>query len=245
MSLVALIVGSGYQQFDALHTDHTESLITPYGHPSAPLQFGSIMNQAVVILPRHGSAHTLPPHKINYRANLWALKSIKVDAIIALAAVGGISENMAPASIVAPNQIIDYTYGREHTYFDDCDKAVTHIDFTYPYDEGLRTQLITAANEAGISIIPSATYGCTQGPRLETAAEIQRMEKDGCDIVGMTGMPEAALARELEIPYATIAMVANWAAGKTTGIICMEEIQSYLTASMTQMNQIITAWAKK
>jgi 5'-methylthioinosine phosphorylase len=244
MSLVALIVGSGYQQFDALQIGHSESLITPYGPPSAPLQFGSIFNQAVVILPRHGSAHTIPPHKINYRANLWALKSIQVDAIIALAAVGGITTSMAPASIALPDQIIDYTYDREQTFFSDCDKEVTHIDFTYPYDETLRTQLISAAGQAGVAIAQSATYGCTQGPRLETAAEIRRMENDGCDIVGMTGMPEAALAREINLPYASVAMVANWAAGKTTGIIRMEDIRNYLTSSMTHVNQIINAWAK-
>jgi len=193
-------------------------------------------------LARHGNPHTLAPHKINYRANIWGLKQLGIEQIIAVAAVGGITAQMSPAHIAIPDQIIDYSYERKHTYFEDGEYPLTHIDFTYPYNQRLRSALISAAANATINVSPIATYGCTQGPRLETAAEIKRMEKDGCDLVGMTGMPEAALAKELNMDYAAIAVVANWAAGKSEGEITMAEIEQHLHIGMANAAQLIKAF---
>ena len=235
----AIIGGTGLDNLDSLQIDRRESVTTPYGDVSAPLSYGTLADQEVIFLARHGDEHALPPHKINYRANLWALKQAGIDKIIAVAAVGGISAEMAPACIAIPNQIIDYTYSREHTFFaDDLDHAV-HIDFTYPYDDGLRQQLLKAAQQIRLAIVDHGTYGATQGPRLETAAEIRRLERDGCDLVGMTGMPEAALARELELKYACCAVVVNWAAGKTDGIITMDEIHQHLDTGLAKVKRLL------
>jgi 5'-methylthioinosine phosphorylase len=192
----------------------------------------------IVFLPRHGYAHTIPPHRVNYRANLWALKSIGIERVLAVTAVGGIGENMAPGKLAFPDQLIDYTYGREHTFFVDHLDYVTHIDFTNPYDEVLRRQLIAAAEKGGLMFIPSGTYGATQGPRLETAAEINRMEQDGCTMVGMTGMPETALARELELEYACCALVSNWAAGRGSGGI-HAAIETHLKKGLVQVARLL------
>jgi 5'-methylthioadenosine phosphorylase/5'-methylthioinosine phosphorylase len=165
-----------------------------------------------------------------------------IEQIIAVAAVGGIAPQMSPAHIAIPDQIIDYSYERKHTYFEDGEYPLTHVDFTYPYNQRLRSALISAAANATINVSPIATYGCTQGPRLETAAEIKRMEKDGCDLVGMTGMPEAALAKELNMDYAAIAVVANWAAGKSEGEITMAEIEQHLHIGMANAAQLLKAF---
>jgi len=239
MSKLAIIGGTGLTQMEGLNITSTKQLETPFGSPSAPYSIGSINGKEVIFLARHGSPHTIPPHKINYRANIWGLKQLGVTQIIAVAAVGGISSNMAPAHIAIPDQIIDYSYGREHTFFADDLDAVTHIDFTFPYNPQLRHRLIQTALQHKIKISETGTYGCTQGPRLESAAEINRMERDGCDLVGMTGMPEAALAKELEIEYATIAVVANWAAGKTEGEITMSEIEHHVNNGMHQVAKIL------
>lgn len=195
--------------------------------------YGEIEGTEVAFLPRHGPRHTIPPHEINYRANIWALKNAGISRVIAIAAVGGISENYhAPCTIAIPDQIIDYTYRREHTFFSGTDRQVTHVDFTYPYCGELRDTLIKAAAKIDLPIKEYGTYGATQGPRFETAAEILRMEKDGADMVGMTGMPEAGLARELELCYATVALVVNPAAGKTGKIIKLEEVNKNLQEGM-------------
>lgn len=173
---------------------------------------------------------------------MWALKQLGVESIIAVAAVGGITPLMAPACLALPDQIIDYSYDRKHTFFDDEFSPVTHIDFTAPYSQSLREQLITAAANANVKLVINGTYGCTQGPRLETAAEIKRMERDGCDLVGMTGMPEAALARELELDYAALAVVANWGAGKTEGEITMAEIEQHLHTGMANALALLKAF---
>jgi 5'-methylthioinosine phosphorylase len=236
---IAIIGGTGLDKLDALTIDHRETPVTPYGEPSAPLTFGRLQNKDVVFLARHGDDHAIPPHRVNYRANLSALHQAGVKQIIAVAAVGGISRAMAPECIVFPDQIIDYTYGRAHTFFEnDLDHAV-HIDFTYPYSEALRQSLIQAARQAHLNALETAVYGATQGPRLETAAEIRRMERDGCDVVGMTGMPEAALARELDLHYACCAVVVNWAAGKTSGIITMDEIRAHLDSGMDKVHRLL------
>lgn len=239
MTKLAIIGGTGLTQLSALSLIKQEQLTTPYGAPSAEFITGELNHKEVVFLARHGNPHHHAPHKINYRANIWGLKHLGVDQIIAVAAVGGITAQMAPAHIAIPDQIIDYSYGRHHTFFDGETDPVNHIDFTYPYNQALRSRLISAAAQAQINISPQGTYGCAQGPRLETAAEIRRMERDGCDLVGMTGMPEAALARELEIDYATIAVIANWAAGKIEGEITMAEIEQHLHKGMADTAEIL------
>ncbi|MDJ0807268.1 MAG: S-methyl-5'-thioinosine phosphorylase [Gammaproteobacteria bacterium] len=232
MTKLAIIGGTGLDKIPDLAILHREVIHTPFGEPSAALTYGKIAESEVAFLPRHGSTHNIPPHRVNYRANLWALQHVGIDTIIAVAAVGGITDQMAPGRIVIPDQIIDYTYGREHTYFDSDLSQVKHIDFTYPYCEGLRQRLIKAGTEMPVPVFKSATYGATQGPRLETAMEVQRLANDGCDIVGMTGMPETSLARELDICYASCAVVANWAAGINDQIVRMSDIERNLKIGM-------------
>lgn len=240
---LAVIGGSGLSCLEGLEQVRCESISTPYGAPSAPLVCGRLEGMELSFLARHGEAHTLPPHKINYRANLAALKQLGITHVIALAAVGGITPAMSPQTLVVPDQLIDYTYGRAHTFFEAEDSPVTHVDFTHPYSEPLRRRLLQAAKICGLEAIDGACYGCTQGPRLETAAEIRRMERDGCDLVGMTQMPEAALARELELEYACLAVVVNWAAGKAEGIVSMAEIERHLTIGMGKVTQLLKAFA--
>ena len=242
MSKIAIIGGTGLNQIDGLKITTTKQLETPYGNPSAAYVQGEINGQEIIFLARHGNPHTIAPHKINYRANIWGLKELGVSQIIAVAAVGGITPAMGPAHIALPDQIIDYSYGREHTFFADNLDSVTHIDFTVPYNKHLRAGLLQAAKQTNLEISTTGTYGCTQGPRLESAAEIIRMERDGCDLVGMTGMPEAALAKELSIDYASIAVVANWAAGKSEGEITMAEIERHLTRGMSDVVNLLATF---
>ena len=237
--LLAIIGGTGLTSLEILKITRREMVSTPFGEPSGPVIHGELCGREVLFLARHGYRHTIPPHKVNYRANLWALQSIGVQRIIAVAAVGGIRADMIPGTLAFPDQIVDYTWSREHTFFEENLSHVTHIDFTYPYDPLLREHLIQAAREAGLDVREQGTYGATQGPRLETAAEIRRMEHDGCHMVGMTGMPEAALAREIGVDYATCAVVANWAAGKTEGPITMEEIHGHLTNGMAKVKVLL------
>lgn len=231
---LAIIGGTGLTQIDQLTVVDQQTLQTPFGEPSAPYLIAELNGKKLVFLARHGNPHRIPPHKINYRANIWGLKQLGVTEIIGVAAVGGVSSAMEPGHIAIPDQIIDYSYGREHTFFADGLDHVTHIDFTLPYSQTLRERIIQAANRSGITISASGTYGCTQGPRLETAAEIKRLARDGCDLVGMTGMPEAALARELELSYANISVVANWGAGLVEGEITMAEIEKNLEVGMNK-----------
>jgi 5'-methylthioadenosine phosphorylase/5'-methylthioinosine phosphorylase len=241
MTTLAIIGGTGLTQLSSLNIINRQSLSTPYGEPSAEFVTGELQGKQVIFLARHGDPHRIAPHHINYRANIHGLKQLGVQQIIAVAAVGGITAEMSPAHIAIPDQLIDYTYGREHTFFAEQDAAVQHIDFTHPYSQNLRNLLITAAQTALIRVQPRGTYGCTQGPRLETTAEIRRMERDGCDLVGMTGMPEAALARELDIDYAAVAVVANWAAGKTAQEITMAEIEQNLHKGMANTAELLKA----
>ncbi|MGR9044214.1 MAG: S-methyl-5'-thioinosine phosphorylase [Gammaproteobacteria bacterium] len=241
MTQLAIIGGTGLTQLSDLKIIDRLKLETPFGSPSAEFVSGELNGQTIIFLARHGNPHTIAPHKINYRANIWGLKQLGVDRIVAVAAVGGITESMAPAHIAIPDQIIDYTYGRDHTFHEDDLDEVVHIDFTHPYTPHMRAKLISAAGHAKIAVTPLGTYGCTQGPRLESIAEIQRMERDGCDLVGMTGMPEAALAKELGIDYAAIAVVANWAAGKSDGEITMAEIEQHLHKGMAKTAELLKA----
>ena len=242
MTKLAIIGGTGLTQLNGLSIIKSETLTTPYGTPSADFITGEYNQKEIIFLARHGNPHTIAPHKINYRANIWGLKHLGVEKIIAVAAVGGITPEMAPAHITIPDQIIDYSHSRLQTFFEDENYPVTHIDFTYPYNRALRAALIMAAAKADITISPIGTYGCTQGPRLETAAEIKHMEKDGCDLVGMTGMPEASLAKELEMDYAAISVIANWAAGKTAGEITMAEIERHLHNGMINVAKLLKAF---
>ncbi|MEX1056758.1 MAG: S-methyl-5'-thioinosine phosphorylase, partial [Natronospirillum sp.] len=195
----------------------------------------------VLFLARHGHPHRIPPHQVNYRANLWALQKLYATDIVSVNAVGSINiKDMPNRSLVLPNQIIDYTYGRVHTYYQGDMESVKHVDLSYPYTESLREVLLRAAREAGKAIADGAVYGVTQGPRLETAAEIVRMERDGCDVVGMTGMPEAALARELQLNYGSLALVVNPAAGKSTKVITLKDIQATLTIGMVDVRDVIS-----
>jgi len=237
---LGIIGGSGLTRLKALEVDRQEIANTPYGAPSAALTFGRFDGTPVVFLPRHGAAHTIPPHRVNYRANLWAMKNAGVERLVGMAAVGGITSQMGPGVLCVPDQIIDYTWGREHTLFEDDLDSVTHIDFTEPYCEAQRQTLLRAAERAGIKVCDGGTYAATQGPRLETAAEIARLERDGCDVVGMTGMPEASLARELGLCYASLALSVNWAAGKTDGPITMAKIESHLEEGMTRARRVLT-----
>lgn len=237
---LAIIGGSGLTRLKNLKVTGHRVMRTPYGEPSAPMVFGELGGRTVTFLPRHGAGHTIPPHRINYQANLWALKECGVTHVVAVAAVGAIA-GLAPGALALPDQIIDYTYGRAHTYFADLKKPVTHVDFTYPYCESLRRLLQDAARRAGLVLEPQGTYAATQGPRFETAAEIRRLERDGATLVGMTGMPEAALARELGLCYATVAVVANAAAGKQEGVLSVAEIEQTLERGMAGVRTLLEA----
>lgn len=239
--MLAIIGGSGLTKLSNLDVSHREVARTPYGEPSGALTFGRICNAEVVFLARHGYGHAIPPHMVNYRANIWALKEYGATHIVSVASVGGIRDDLNPGDIVIPHQIIDYTWGRKSTYFDGNGTPVVHVDFTEPYDGELRRLLIQAAAEAGIVIKDGGVYGATQGPRLETAAEICRYEREGVDVVGMTGMPEAVLARELEIPYAAINLVANHAAGRgeSTHGIRFERLEETLQEAMGRVRTVI------
>ena len=211
--MLAIIGGSGLSKLAGLEVLRREVVRTPYGEPSCPVTLGRLKGKPTAFLARHGYGHTIAPHQINYRPNLWALKKQGVRCIVSVAAVGAITADLEPGALVVPHQIIDYTWGRRHTFFEG-EAPVTHIDFTEPYSADLRASIIQAASQCGEAIRDGAVYAATQGPRLETAAEIDRLERDGASLVGMTGMPEASLARELDLPYAAIAVVANHAAGR-------------------------------
>ena len=245
MSKIAIIGGTGLTALHSLQILYEETVETPFGVPSSPISVGKFADQEILFIARHGANHNIPPHKVNYRANLWALHKMGVSKIIAMAAVGGIGDAFEPRAIAIPDQIIDYTYVRNQTFYEDNLEDVTHIDFSYPYCEALRKDLIDAAGRAKVSVLTKATYGATQGPRLETAAEIRRLQQDGCDIVGMTGMPEAALAKELGICYATCALVANWAAGKGgEGVITTDEIHRNVEDGLVHIYALLTAYLR-
>ena len=239
MTVHAIIGGTGLTQLTGFKLHRAQLIDTPYGRPSAEILRGEYGCREVLFLARHGHPHRVPPHQVNYRANLWALQQAGAEAIIAVNAVGGIHAAMGSGHLCVAHQVIDYTWGRAHTFFEGEIDHVTHIDFSYPYDEVLRGKLIDALQELGYPHSRHGVYGATQGPRLETVAEIARMERDGCDIVGMTGMPEAALARELELPYACLALVVNPAAGKSSGIITMAEIEAELARGIDKVRAVL------
>jgi len=238
--MLAIIGGTGLTRLSTLAVAHREVVRTPYGEPSAALVFGQLNAQDAVFLARHGHGHTIPPHRVNYRANLWALKDRGATAVVAVASVGAICR-CAPGDLVVPHQLIDYTSGREHTFFDGGDQQVVHVDFTQPYSTEFRARLLAAAKEANLAVVDGGVYGAVCGPRLETAAEIDRMERDGATLVGMTGMPEAALAREQALPYVAIAVVVNHAAGRgdSADAISMDGIARVLETAMDKVRALL------
>ncbi len=239
--MIAIIGGSGLAQLANLEISHRQVMRTPYGEPSGAITFGCLRQHEVIFIARHGYGHTIPPHEVNYRANLWALKEQGARKIISVAAVGGIRADLSPGTLVIPNQIIDYTHGRDFTYFDGQDCSVTHIDFTHPYDRELRQAILDASVHVKLACLDGGVYAATQGPRLETAAEINRLERDGADMVGMTGMPEAALARELGLSYAAIAVVVNHAAGRGTSVdgVQLKNISVVAQSAMARVRTIL------
>jgi len=240
-SCLGLIGGSGLYCLDPEATAELHEISTPYAAAPVLLSLEPTPAGAVWFLPRHGKDHDIAPHEINYRANLWALHHHKVSGIISVASVGSIRSDLHPGDIIVPDQIIDYTWGRKSTFFDGVGSPVTHVDFTEPYDAPLAQRIAEAASALGIEIKQGAVYAATQGPRLETAAEINRLERDGADIVGMTGMPEAVLARELGVPYAAISVVANHGAGRgsSSNGIRFESLEHVLHESMGRVRSII------
>lgn len=238
---IGVIGGSGFYTLDGNTAVTTRPVATPYQDAPVTVYSQTVGGHDVDFLPRHGAHHGVPPHRVNYRANISALRDGGVEAIIAVNVVGGISSAMAPGTLLVPDQVIDYTWGREHTFFDTLENPGNHVDFTWPYDAALGKSLVESAAELGVSVIAGGVYGCTQGPRLETAAEIARLARDGCDVVGMTGMPEAALAREAAIPYVSIALVVNWGAGLTAEEIAFAEIAATLEQGTQTIRRIVLA----
>jgi len=239
--MLAIIGGSGLSQLSSMENMRRKVVRTPYGEPSGALTFGSIHGREVVFLARHGYGHTIAPHEVNYRANLWALKEVNVAGVVSVASVGGIRKDLGPGTLLLPDQIIDYTWGRRSTFFEGASSQVTHIDFTEPYTEALRRRILAAARACGETVLERGTYAATQGPRLETVAEVNRMERDGADVVGMTGMPEAALARELGLDYAALTVSANFAAGRgdSAHAVALERIEAVLALAMGRVRRII------
>ena len=242
--MLAIIGGTGLTDLANLQITRREVVRTPYGEPSGHLTFGHIAQGTakaeVIFLARHGYGHTIAPHEVNYRANIWALHSVGVTRVLAVNSVGGVSAEMGPGVIAVPNQLIDYTSGRRHTYFEG-DAPVTHIDFTFPYCNRARKLYLDAAKAAGIAVVEQGVLGVTQGPRLETQAEVNRLERDGCTMVGMTSMPEASLAREMGMSYATLALSMNHAAGRGTSSqgIKLEDADAVLKVGMAKVRTIL------
>ena len=239
MDNFAVVGGSGFYELAELTNTRTLPSETIFGTPTTALLEGNLNSKRCVFLPRHGPDHKIPPHKINYRANIMALHEAGVENILSISAVGGIHPYAGPETLVVPDQIIDYTYGREHTFADTLTDSINHIDFTWPFASDLRELLINTLRNSDCDWIGQGTYGCVQGPRLETAAEIRKMQRDGCDIAGMTAMPEAALARELGMNYASLCVVVNRAAGLEDGPISLPEIHRVLEQSVVRVRQIL------
>ena len=245
--MLAIIGGSGLTQLGNLEVTQRKVARTPYGEPSGPLTFGRVLGCEVIFLARHGYGHTIAPHEVNYRANLWALKDAGADRVVSVASVGSIRKEHKPGSLVIPDQVIDYTWGRRSTFFEGAGSPVNHVDFTEPYSGSLRKALLKAAADCKEKVFDGGVYAATQGPRLESAAEINRLERDGADLVGMTGMPEAVLAREISLEYATIAAVANYAAGRgdSAHAIPLDKIGAILEEAMGRVRRIIEQVCKQ
>ena len=239
--MLAIIGGTGLTQLPGLSITHRRVVRTPYGEPSGPLTFGDLDGHPVVFLARHGYGHTIPPHLVNYRANIWALHVEKVTHVVSVATVGGIHAGFTPGRFCVPDQIIDYTHGRETTFAEYNGKQVAHLDFTWPYCENMRQRCMEALAQAGEDYMAAGVYAAVQGPRLETKAEIERLARDGADMVGMTGMPEAYLAREIGLCYAAVTVSVNWAAGRndSAASISAEVIEENLRLVTERMRDVL------
>jgi len=238
----AVIGGTGLYTLAGLDDITTHTPDTRYGEPSGPIRVGTLGGARVAFLARHGEGHSIPPHKVNYRANLAALQGLGATRVFALNTVGGISERFGPRVLACPDQLIDYTWGRVSTICEEADSEVIHVDFGEPYTPSLRAAVLAAAHDAGVSVVDGGCYGATQGPRLETRAEIARLRRDGCDLVGMTGMPEAGLAREMGLEYACLAIVANWAAGagpEPDEVITLEDVLYNVAAATAEVPKLL------
>lgn len=243
--MLAIVGGTGLSRLSSFSSCGVKEIATPFADAPIVVQLFAVDGERFAFLPRHGSEHTVPPHRVNYRANVWALREVGASSVLSVNAVGGIHEQMAPGAFMIPDQIIDYTHGRANTFFETDLEQVTHIDFTEPFDGQMRRLLLRAAAEVNQAlpeartVVDGGVYGVTQGPRLETAAEVRKLQRDGCDIVGMTVMPEAALARELELPYASLALSVNWAAGLVPGEITLNEIRAVVAEGMDFVGSIV------
>ncbi len=241
---LAVIGGTGVYAFPGLERPQRQQPATRWGAPSSAIVTGEIGGKRVAFLARHGEQHTRAPHRINYRANIEVLHALGARQVLGINAVGGIRDDLGPRVLAVPDQLIDYTSGRAASFCDADGEPVLHIEFGQPYAETLRRRVLDAAHAAGVAVVAGGCYGATQGPRLETRAEIARMRRDGCDLVGMTGMPEAALARERDMDYACLAVVANWAAGcgpDPDAPISLDEIHAHLDAATAQVPAIVRA----
>jgi len=236
---LALVGGTGLTELE----NAAETLVfdTPYGAPSAPVRVVETEPLRLIFLPRHGNPHRFPPHCVNYRANMWALREAGADHVLAVSAVGGISRSYAPGTLVAPDQLVDYSWGREHTYCDSENVPLVHVDFSHPYEGPLRKALLHSAANSSIKVIDGGCIGIFQGPRLESAAEVERARRDGCDMAGMTSLPEAGLARELELDYAGIAVISNWGAGVSDELISEDDIAETLREPMSRVRALVRA----
>ena len=240
--VLGLIGGTGLTELQ--DAAETLEISTPYGEPSAPIQV--IPNETVrlLFLPRHGSPHRFPPHCVNYRANMWALREAGAGQVLAVSAVGGITEQYAPGTLAVSDQVVDFTWGREHTYYDSPDVPLVHVDFTYPYGGPLRQELLKAARDASLGVVDGGCIAVFQGPRLESAGEIEMARRAGCNMAGMTSQPEAGLARELGIDYAGLAVVSNWGAGVHNELICEDDIADTLKEPMGRVRKLLAALTK-
>lgn len=236
---LGLVGGTGLTELD--EELETLSIETPYGPPSAPLRVVETEPLRLLFLPRHGSPHRFPPHCVNYRANLWALKSAGADRVLAVSAVGGITGDYAPGTLAIPDQLVDYTWGRAHSFSDSEDVPLVHVDFSYPYEGPLRRSLLKAADTAGLDVVDGGCIGVFQGPRLESAAEVRKARRDGCDMAGMTSLPEAGLARELGLDYAGVAVVSNWGAGVSGELISEDDIADTLQEPISRVRGLLRA----
>jgi len=239
---LALVGGTGLTELD--ETVKSISVDTPYGAPSAPISEIESGPVRLLFLPRHGNPHRFPPHCVNYQANIWALKEVGADHVLAVSAVGGVCEPYGPATIAAPDQLIDYTWGRQHTFCDSEHVELEHVDFTRPYDGPLRRSLLVAGKQASIDVVNGGCIGVFQGPRLESSAEVEKARRDGCHMAGMTSLPEAGLAREIGLDYAGLAVVANWGAGVTGELLSEDDIAETLKEPMTGVRILLKALLK-
>ncbi|RPH95448.1 MAG: S-methyl-5'-thioinosine phosphorylase [Lysobacterales bacterium] len=243
---LALVGGTGLTELEEDSGKGLETLDidTPYGQPSAPIRVVATEPLRLLFLPRHGNPHRFPPHCVNYRANLWALREAGADHVLAVYAVGGLHEPYRPGVLAAANQLIDYTWGRTHTYSDSEHAPLRHVDFTRPFDGSLRLTLLAAARHAALDLVDGGCIGVFQGPRLESAAEIERARRDGCNMAGMTALPEAGLARELGLDYAGLGVISNWGAGVRGEHLAADAFAASLHEPMARVRRLVAAVAE-